>query len=161
MPVERAELICTPEDAKAYYRLKLVGTHKIACHGKSVKVGFLYDIIHFYSVAAPSPLSSGAHVLSQPKTGGHFEVRVFSLARARLMDEILRAISLFTVSLPGKTRDAQRRVLHGPRLLNGQYMRVILQKGRKGVWTCLSAFPVNERDWREAQRAETAKFPPE
>ena len=161
MPVERAALICTPEEAKDYYRAKLVGTHKITCRGSEVKIGFLYEAVHFYSVSAPDPVPCGAQILTQPRKGGCFEVRVFSLDRARLMDEILRAISLFTVSLPGKTQAAQRRVLHGPRLPDGRYMRVVLQQGRKDVWTCLSAFPVSERAWLEAQRAKTAKFPPE
>lgn len=161
MPPDRSECICNLKEAREYYRAKLVGAHHVSCHGKPVTIVFELEAVHLYSTQAPDSIPDGAEVVSQPARHGNFEVRIFSLRRARLMDQVLRAICLFTVSIPGRAGPGERRVLHGPRLPTGEYMRVVLRKGPKKAWTCLSAFPVDATAWREARNARTAKFPPE
>jgi hypothetical protein len=51
-------------------------------------------------------------------------------------------------------------MLHGPRLVSGQYMRVVLRPGPGTAWTCVSAYPVDAEQWMAARRAKSARFPP-
>jgi hypothetical protein len=76
------------------------------------------------------------------------------------MDAVLPAISNFTVSIAGNG-PGERRVLHGPELPSGHYIRVVLRKGPGDAWTCVSAFPVNRGKWLEAMMSARSKFPPE
>ena len=77
------------------------------------------------------------------------------------MDEVLRAIATFTVSVPGTGRQgSENPTLHGQRLASGEYMRVVLRPGPGTAWTCVSAYPVAARVWLEMCRAKRAKFPP-
>src|SRR5205085_884691 len=93
--------------------------------------------------------------------GGRVERREFSLERAQLMDRILPAIHDYTVSIPGTGhRGAENRMLHGPRLPNGRYMRVVLRPGPGDAFTVVSAYPVEHGTWMAACRSRRAKFPP-
>jgi len=90
------------------------------------------------------------------------EVRVFNVERASMMDLVLPAVSRFTVSIPGTatTRGREKRMLHGVRLPDGRYMRVVLRPGPGEAFTCVSAYPVSEAVWLDARRAKSARFPP-
>lgn len=163
MPVERSELITTLAEAREYYAAKLAGTHRIDCHGREVTIVFERAATHTYSL---EPLDSkdiaSSDRVERRIPGRDVEVRRFSVERARVMDRILPAVSQFTVSTPGTatTTGREKRMLHGARLPNGQYMRVVLRPGPGDAFTCVSAYPVEERVWREATRSKRAKFPP-
>lgn len=158
MPVATSNLITTLDEAREYYRASLAGVRKVTCCGRRVSIVFPVDVVHPYSEASlTSPPPAGSVIVSQQVGEGLFEVRVFSLKRARLLDSILPAISLFTVSIIGQRGN---KVLHGPRLVTGEYMRVVLRRGPKDAWTCVSAFPINARTYMQAWNSKRAKFPP-
>jgi hypothetical protein len=159
--VASSDLITTVEEAREYYREKLVGVRKVTCYGKRVPIVFDFDTTHCYSYGIPPNVAPMGAVLTQQVGVALSEVRVFSLTRARSMDAILPAISLFSVSTEGKgAKNTTTRVLHGQRLPNGEYMRVVLRKGRGDTWRCVSAFPVSATDYRQARTSKHAKFPP-
>lgn len=158
MPLDCSDLICTIEDAREYYRAKLAGVRRVTCYGKRIPIVFPLDHVHLYSETPEGGiLPPGASIVTQQVDHGRFEVRVFSLKRARLMDCVLPAISLFTVSIVGQRGN---KVLHGPRLESGEYMRVVLRSGPGDAWTCVSAFPVDLATYRQAWNSRRAKFPP-
>jgi hypothetical protein len=159
--VASSDLITTLEEAREYYRARLVGVRRVTCHGHKIAVFFEFDTIHCYSIGVkPDAIPIGAIIVSQQVDVALSEVRIFSLKRARLMDHILPAISLVTVSTEGKgAKNTRTRVLHGPRLASGEYMRVVLRKGPKDVWRCVSAFPVSRADYNAAWNSRRAKFP--
>ena len=96
--VEHAELITTVAEAAAYYAERLAGSHKIQSAGRDVTIVFDRGATHLYSLeATATPVVPVTRRLG----GGRVEAREFSLERARLMDEVLRAVSLYTVSVPG------------------------------------------------------------
>ena len=93
--------------------------------------------------------------------GGRREARRFCLDRARHMDKVLPAVSGFTVSIVGQgQKGRENKVVHGPKLDCGRYMRVVLRPGPGTAWTCVSAFPITEFSYWEAMRSRRAKFPP-
>lgn len=155
--VERSELITCLEEARNYYRARLVGVRRVTCCGQRVEIVFPFDAVHVYSEKAPDPPPGDAVLVTQPVGPARFEVRVFSLKRARLMDCVLPAISLFTVSIVGQRKN---KVLYGRQLPSGEYMCVALRPGPNTAWTCVSAFPVSHDAWLQALRSKRAKFPP-
>ena len=158
--VERAALIATAAEAREYYETKLARAHSITCHGNPVTVVFEKDATHFYS-EDPKGSIGPEDIVTRTFPGGRCELRQFSLKRARLMDEVLRAVSGFTVSVPGTGRQGhENRMLHGSRLPSGEYMRVVLRKGPGTAWTCVSAYAVSHDLWLQMRRAKRAKFPP-
>lgn len=159
MLLERSELITSLAEAREYYARKLVGAHKVECHGRPVTIVFERGATHLFS--DESGVASAERV-ERALGGGKMEVRAFSVARARLMDSVLPAICGYTVSLPGTapTRGREKRMLHGPRLPDGRYLRVVLRPGPGDGFTCVSAYPIQQRVWLDARRAKTAKFPP-
>jgi len=92
---------------------------------------------------------------------GRTEQRRFSLERARLLDEVLRAISLFTVAVPeaGGRPGHQKSIVYGPALASGERMRVVLRPGPGDARTCVSAYPVSAQEWLTASRLKRARFP--
>jgi hypothetical protein len=118
---------------------------------------FPLDVVHLYSESVKSDPPPGSTIVSQNVGPRRFEVRVFSLKRARLMDRVLPAISLFTVSIVGQR---ENKVLHGPRLGSGEHMRVVLRRGPGDAWTCISGFPVEAIAYMQARNSKRAKFPP-
>lgn len=93
--------------------------------------------------------------------GGRIEIRAFSLDRARLLDHLLVAIERFTVSVAGTAPTGRNnRMLHGPALNDGRYLRVVLRPGPDDAWTCVSAYPVTVDVWRAMVRSTRARFPP-
>ena len=163
----------TLAEARAYYAEHLAGRRRVTCYGKSVEVVFEKDGTHLFSVGPPTNATDeerevfinsipGGHRVERRLAKGRLEVRRFDLHRAQLMGRILPAISCFTVSVPGTGRAGhEKRMLHGPRLDDGRYMRVVLRPGPgNGMFTCTSAYPVAERVWLEMGRAKRAKFPP-
>ena len=161
MSVARSELITCLDEARDYYRSNLSGVRRVTCCGHRIEIVFPFEATHLYSVELKGDLPDGAALVTQPISNGKFEARMFRLERARLMDFVLPAISKFTVSIPGYGQHGrEKRVLHGPKLPSGEYMRVILRPGPGIAWTCVSAFPVNHSAWMDAYRAKRAKFPP-
>jgi hypothetical protein len=68
---------------------------------------------------------------------------------------------LFTASVPGTGQGGhEKRMLHGPALPDGRYMRVVLRPGPGDAFTCISAYPVSRDAWLEIRRSKRAKFPP-
>lgn len=162
MAVARSDLITTLDEARHYYRATLVGVRRVTCYGKKISVFFDFDATHMYSeglVDGQVPL--GATVVTQQIGVAVSEVRVFSLKRARHMDYVLPAISLFTLSIVGQgAKGRETKVLHGPRLPSGEYMRVVLRPARDKTWGCKSAFPINHATYMQAWNSKRAKFPP-
>ena len=157
-----SHLIDTPEEARDYYREKLARAHAITSHGRPISIVFERDATHLYSIEVPDPSAIPVDErITRAIGGGRVDVRRFKVERARLMDHVLPAVSLFTVSIPGDGRRGQEKaMLHGPRLATGDYMRVVLRPGPGTAWTCVSAYPVNTEAWLAARRAKSAKFPP-
>ncbi len=154
--------ISTLGEARSYYAEYLVGQQVIECHGRPVTVFFERSATHLFSEEAPSGDALPAHErVMQRVKGGRVEERRFSLDRARLMDRVIDAISHFTVSVPGTgVRGHEKRMLHGPRLPDGRYLRVVLRPGGPGDFVCVSAYPVSEAVWLAMRRSKSAKFPP-
>lgn len=160
--VLRSELIATPEEAKEYYVERIAGVHTVNCHGKPVRIFFERSATHMLSEECPPSLSipPSEQIVRRVK-GGRVEVRRFSLDRARLMDRALEAVERYTVSTPGTGQSGhEKSMLHGPRLPDGRYLRVVLRPDGPGDFTCVSAYPVSEAVWLDARRAKSAKFPP-
>jgi len=160
--VIRSEFIETLEEARAYYRDRLVGSHDVTCHGRAVTIVFEADNTHLFSTESKDWRTVAANVRVDRQFGnGKIETREFCPIRARLLDDVIRSICHFTISIPGTgPRGAQNRMLHGPALPNGEYLRVVLRPGPGGAHTCVSAYPVALAVWRSAVRAKRAKFPP-
>lgn len=164
--------IKTLEEAEVFYAEHLAGRRRVTCYGSIVAVVFPPDGTHLFSEGAPKDATEeerAAFVAGIPSgerverkiVKGKVEVRRFDVLRARLMDRVLPAISLFTVSVPGTGRDGhEKRMLHGPALSDGTHMRVVLRPGPGDAFTCTSAYTVSERVWLEMRRARPAKFPP-
>jgi hypothetical protein len=159
--VIRSAFIERPHEAVDYYAARLAGARVIACHGRNVEIHFEADGTHLFSEDVGSIVADHARIVRRVK-GGRIEVRQFALERARLLDQVVTAIERFTVSIPGSGgMGREKRLLHGPRLPDGQYLRVVLRPGPGKAWTCVTAYPVSEVAWREAVRARRARFPPE
>jgi len=170
--LERSELITTAAEAVAYYRAKLAGARTVTVQRASgeaqrLNVVFEADGTHVFSVAVkpgePVPDAFSAVERKIPSGGGSFriEVRRFNCARARLMDEILRALSLFSVAVPeaGGRPGHQKTIVYGPALASGERMRVVLRPGPGDARTCVSAYPVSAGEWLTACRLKRARFP--
>jgi len=115
---------------------------------------------HVYTVAADKA-SPDATLIKRVIGNGRFDERAFSLDRARLMDHIIPAVRYFTFSIPGTSvENRENRLLHGPQLQDGRYLRVALSPGPRGSWYCKSAYPIEAEEWRRLRSAKTAKFPP-
>ena len=164
--VIRSELIETLDEARDYYRERLAAKHRITSYGRPASIVFEGDATHLYSVGLkgedPRDLAPHERVARQISPG-NVDVRRFNVERARLMDRVLPAISLFTVSNPegGGPPGRQKRVLHGPALPSGERLRVVLRPGPGTAWTCVSAYPVSADEWLAACRLKRAKWPPE
>lgn len=155
--VERSEFISSLAEARAFYSEKLARSHEITRYDRRVVIVFEREATHLFSTEPKtSPIPEEELVLRR-LGGERVEVRQFSLERARLMDHVLPALSNFTVST-----SAQRgnRLVYGPRLPDGRYLRVALRPGPLDAWTCVSAYPVSEYLWRDARRSKAARFPP-
>ncbi len=158
-----SDRIETPEEARAYYRAKLARSHLVAFRDEPVTIVFERDATHLYSteVADRNSLPEALRVERLIPGARWPEIRQFSLERARLMDHVLPALSLFTVAIPGTGASGhEKRMLYGPRLSSGDYMRVVLRPGPGTAWTCVSAYTVSVEKWLDARRAKRAKFPP-
>lgn len=159
--VIRSAFIKTPQEALDYYAARLAGARALSCHGRAVEVHFEADGTHMYSEGADAAAIVASERITRRVPGGRIELRRFALARALLLDDVIRAIEDFTVSIPGTgPSGVEKRMLHGPRLPSGEYLRVVLRPGPRAAFTCVSAYPVAERVWLEARRAKRAKFPP-
>jgi hypothetical protein len=160
------------DEAKMFYAEHLAGRRRVTCYGSTVAIVFPPDGTHLFSEGVPKDATEeerAAFVAGIPPeerverkiAKRKVEVRRFDVRRARLMDRVLLAISLFTVSIPGTGRDGhEKRMLHGPALPNGTHMRVVLRPGPGEAYTCTSAYAVSEQVWLEIRRAIPAKFPP-
>lgn len=156
----RSEFITSASEAATYYAQRLVGEHHVTCFGRAVTIVFMKDSTHLWSEERePQP---GEELVARAIGGGRIERRTFSLVRARLMDQIVRAVTHFTVSIDGTgARGRENRMLHGPRLPSGDYLRVVLRPlARRGQFAVVSAYPVSHDTWMQARRARSARFPP-
>lgn len=159
--VWRADIITTAEEARRYYQERLAGLHRVMCRGREINLFFERGATHVFSVdfsEMPAPeIVVVRRRLSQVVT----EERAFSLDRARLMDRIVPAVCNFTFSLPGTSATTQHhRLLHGPQLPDGRYLRVVLRPGSRDMWNCVTAYPIESAKWMVLRGARTAKFPP-
>lgn len=157
----RAEYISNEREARRYYQERYAGMHRVQCRGKEVTIFFEHAATHVYSEEIDGAVPQGATMIRRRLRPGVFEERVFSLDRAQLMDRIIPAIVNFTFSLPGTSADnRENRLLHGPRLPDGRYLRVVLSPGPRASWYVKSAYPIDAVKWRDLRGAKTAKFPP-
>lgn len=156
--VASSALITTPEEARAYYESHLAGLHKVHCRERDVKIVFQAGGTHLYSKNGDIAQAPPAMIVRRPVHRG-FDDRVFCLERAHLMDDVLPTISTYLFSLPGKGRQPNRQ-LYSAKLPSGVFLCVILDGGPGDAWTCLTAYPVNAKQWTDAQRSKRAKFPP-
>jgi hypothetical protein len=176
-PVASSQNIATLDEARAYYAAHLAGVRNVTCYSKPVAIVFEREATHLFSDDPTSGMRNLAPAqqravfdaippdqrVERRLPGGRVDVRRFNLERARLMDRVLPAVSLFTVSTAGTSaRGRENRMLHGRALPDGRYMRVVLQPPRDGydAFTCVSAYPVSTDVWRAARAAKSAKFPP-
>jgi hypothetical protein len=161
--VASSDLITSLEEARACYRARLVGTHTIQVRRTTATIVFERRTTHLYSedVDAPAEIEPCNKVVRYlPR--GRIELRRFSLDRARLLDCVLPALQSYTYSLPGLgPRGHDNRLVHGPRLADGRYMRVVLspRRDRPRYYGCVSAYPIREEFWLAGRRAKTARFP--
>ena len=157
--VLRSELIENSREARRYYEERLGGLHVVECKGRKVTLFFESAVNHVYTEEKPT--DANAVALTRRFASGNTETRYFSLDRARLMDQIIPAVKYFTFSLPGTGETTrENRLLHGPRLSDGRYLRVALSPGPRGTWYCKSAYPIDAKKWLLLRGAKTAKFPP-
>ena len=162
MAVASSDLITTLEEARDYYRATLVGVRRVTCYGKKISVFFDFDATHMYSESVKNgQVPIGSVVVTQQVGVAESEVRIFNLKRAKHMDHVLPAISLFSLSIVGQgAKGRETKVLHGPRLASGEYMRVVLRPAREKTWGCKSAFPIARAAYMQAWNSRRAKFPP-
>lgn len=173
--VTSSQDIANLDEARAYYAANLAGVRKVTCYGKPVAIVFESDATHVFSDDPTSGMRDMTPAqqravfdsiqldqrVERRLPGGRIEVRRFSLERARLMDHVLPAVSLFTVSVPGTSpRGRDNRTLHGQALPDTRHMRVALRPGPGDAFTCISAFPVSRDAWLATLRSKRAKFPP-
>lgn len=157
--VTRSRYIATVEEARDYYVRKMAKAHRIECHGRAVTVAFEASATHLFTIEAKPGITG--EIVRRRLGGGRVEERIFDLARAQAMDAVLPAVARYTVSVPGTGPNARAsRLLHGPRMLSGSYMRVVLRPGPGTAFTCISAYAVPHATWMEMRRAKSARFPP-
>lgn len=156
-----SSLITTKEEALEYFAARIAGARKVICYGTAVGLVFEREGTHFFSEDPGADPLNAAERIQRRVAGGRLELRRFNLDRARLMDHIVPAVERFTVSLPGTGRAGlEKRMLHGPALADGRYLRVVLRPGPGEAWTAVTAYPISLAQWREAVRSKRAKFPP-
>lgn len=158
--VDNSTLLRTPDQVFAYYAHHLAGRRELSVHGTPVAVHFPKDGGHLYSRDHKDGDDSSLRIVRRI-SGGKVEVRTLDLERAGLLDRIIPTIEGFVVSVPGTGfSGGEKKLLHGPRLASGQYLRVVLRPRGGGDWECVSAYPVSAQAYAEALRAKRAKFPP-
>ncbi len=157
--VIRSGLILDAREARRYYEERFRGLHVVECHGRQACIFFDSAANHVYT---REPTGRPDEQIIERRIGpGRFDNRVFCLDRAHLMDDILPALRYYTFTIPGTGLDtAHNRLVHGPRLPDGRYMRVALGPGPRSTWLVKSAYPIEARLWLELRRAKTVKFPP-
>lgn len=166
----RSALIETLDEARDYYAERIAGARSLTVSRSSgpirVTIVFERDATHLYSESIspgesipPDDLVTRSIPAGRGKT--RVEQRRFSLVRAVLLDEVLRAISRFTVAVPeaGGRVGHQKSVVYGPALPSGERMRVVLRPGPGDARTCVSAYPVTAREFAAACRLKRARFP--
>jgi hypothetical protein len=155
-----SRFIATPEEARDYYRAKLVGARTITSGGLPVTIVFEHDATHLYSKEIKDPASTLPRITRQIGPG-KVDVREFCVARAGLMDNILPAVEHYTVSVPaGGRAGMEKSLLYGPAIQGVGYMRVVVRPGPGTAFTCVSAYTVDGAEWMSARRMKRAKFPP-
>jgi hypothetical protein len=147
-------------DAVAYFYSKIAGVRNVRVGEAEVAIRIPRDGIHVFTESpGEAPLSASERV-ERTVRGGGTELRRFSLDRARLMDQIFIAIGRFTVSVGGTgVKGGENRLIHGPRLLDGRYLRVVLRPEGKLRYVVVSTYPVNEDVWRRSFLDRKARFP--
>jgi hypothetical protein len=162
--VIRSAFIDTPEEARRYYQERIVGAtamRRILCHGREVVVYFDHAGTHAFTKGFTGPIPAGAVLVRRRIALDKYDDRAFDVDRARLMDYIIPAIQNFTFSIPGTSpEERENRLLHGPRLPDGRYLRVALSPGPRKAWYFKSAYPIEAVAWRKWRTAKTVKFPP-
>lgn len=158
--VIRSDLILDSREARRYYEERLAGLHVVSCHGRDVTLFFEHAMNHVYTTE-PLAGTIQVNIIRRRIRPGVFDERVLSLDRARLMDRIIPAVCYYSFSLPGTgTDNRENRLVHGQRLPDGRYLRVVLSPGPRDMWFCKSAYPIESREWLRLRGARTVKFPP-
>jgi hypothetical protein len=161
--VARSNLITTLEEARVYYAAKLVGARLVTTRKGHATIVFEAATTHFYSVETADFANVPANErVSRRLSATRTEYRRFDVDRARLMDRVIPAIEGFVFSIAGtSSHGLEKRMLHGPVLPDGRYMRVVLSpwRGDADKWTCVSAYPIAAAVWMQARRAKAIRFP--
>lgn len=152
--VASSALICTPDEARAYYRARLVGDHEITSRGQPVCVRFNAEEIHLFTEDIRDGSTPRPEMLIM-RAGGR-EGRVFSRQRARLLDRILPTIKDPAKCLRAKNGGFQ---LIGPAGAEGDRLAVVIGADR-GVWYVRTAYPLDAAGYRHALTARPAPWPP-
>lgn len=156
-----SDAITTLAEALVYYQSKLARSHTITCQGQRVQIVFERDGTHLFSeeVADIEAIPTD-QLVTRDKNGGKRECRQFCLERAKLMDQVLPAISKFTRCVGGAQASNRRpKLVHGPKMPCGRYMRVVLRHGPGKSWVVVTAFPISELEYRKASWSEIVQFP--
>lgn len=157
--VASSALITNLREAERYYAERLGGMHTVPCHGRDVTLFFAKDTTHTYTEEPPEDRSGCPHIVKARLKGGVIEERVFSLERATLMDSILPAVTGHTYAMVSEgPPSSPRHLVHGQRLGDGRYLRVVLRWDRK-MFYCLSAYPISSMKWMQ-DRGAACQFPP-
>jgi hypothetical protein len=155
-----ASITCVA-DAERYYAQKLARSHQVTCRGVRVDVVFEAGGTHLYSEDVEDINSiPQALVVTRNIGGGRREVRQFCLERAVLMDAVLPALSNWTLCTLGMGAPSRApKLVYGPRLPCGNHVCVVLRPGPRRAWTCLTAYPVREDDYRSKFAGRRVGFP--
>jgi hypothetical protein len=133
----------------------------VSCHGRNVSVFFEHSANHVYTDDYDASVHGTCEIIKRRIGPGRYDERAFALDRARLMDEIIRAVRYYTFSIPGTGQhNRQNRLLHGPRLQDGRHLRVALSPGPRESWYCKSAYPIDAAKWKLLRGSKTVRFPP-
>ena len=135
--------------------------HRVMCHGREVTLFFEHAVNHAFTEEYDPMVHAAADIIRRRIGPSQYDDRVFSLDRARLMDHIIPAVKYYSFTIPGTgPSNRNNRLVHGPRLPDGRYLRVALSPGPRGSWYCKSAYPIEAAKWMALRGAKTAKFPP-
>lgn len=151
-----SRFIDTVDDARSYYRHKLVGDHGIVVKGVHVLVRFNPEEHHHFSKGTPCEKCPGCIAVARDGTGR--DSRCFSRDRARSLDAILD--TLRNAAVVHQARISGGRVVYGPVVPGSPRMCVVIAPDQ-GVWFVRTAYAVSAKEFASALRSgRPAPWPP-